>query len=81
MSTCIEVILLQISECLTTAYKNGSFLQVPRLVEFLNKINKSCIAIGADIQTRALSSCFAVDKVDHVVDTMYGDEEPIGQYF
>ncbi|KAL4002632.1 N-acetyltransferase B complex (NatB) non catalytic subunit family protein [Acanthocheilonema viteae] len=67
----------EVSECLTTAYKNGSFLQVPRLVEFLNKISKSFIAVGVDIQTRALSACFAVDKVQLVVDTMYGDEEPI----
>lgn len=51
---------------------------MPRLVEFLNKINKSFIAVGVDIQTRALSACFAVDKVQLVVDTMYGDEEPIG---
>uniref|UniRef100_A0A915PFP9 N-terminal acetyltransferase B complex subunit NAA25 homolog n=1 Tax=Setaria digitata TaxID=48799 RepID=A0A915PFP9_9BILA len=67
----------EISECLTTAYKNGSFLQVPRLVEFLNKINKSFIAVGVDIQVRALSACFAVDKVQIILDTMYGDEEPI----
>ncbi|KAK6102242.1 N-acetyltransferase B complex (NatB) non catalytic subunit family protein [Brugia pahangi] len=67
----------EVSECLTTAYKNGSFLQVPRLVEFLNKVSKSFLAVGVDIQTRALSACFAVDKVQVVVDTMYGDEEPI----
>ncbi|VDK72329.1 unnamed protein product [Gongylonema pulchrum] len=40
-------------------------------------MNKSFIAIGADIQTRALSACFAADKIHHVIDTMYGDEEPI----
>lgn len=74
----IFTFLLQVSECLTTAYKNGSFSQIPRLVEFLSKISKSFIAVGIDIQTRALSACFAVDKVQVVVDTMYGDEEPIG---
>ncbi|MCP9258151.1 N-alpha-acetyltransferase 25, NatB auxiliary [Dirofilaria immitis] len=67
----------EISECLTTAYKNGSFLQVPRLVEFLNKINKSFTAVGVDIQTRALSACFAIDKIQLAIDTIYGDEEPI----
>lgn len=69
---------LQISECLTTAYKNGNFPQVPRLVEFLSKITKSIIAVGADIQSRALSACFAVEKIEHVVDTLNGDHEPIG---
>ncbi|VDK74310.1 unnamed protein product [Litomosoides sigmodontis] len=67
----------EVSECLTTAYKNGSFAQVPRLVEFLNKISKSFIAVGVDIQSRALSACFAIDKVQLVIDTMYGDEELI----
>ncbi|OZC07903.1 hypothetical protein X798_05117 [Onchocerca flexuosa] len=69
-----------VSECLTTAYKNGSFLQIPRLVEFLNRINKSFIAVGVDIQTRALSACFALDKIQLVVDTMYGDEELIDSF-
>ncbi|KHN80265.1 N-terminal acetyltransferase B complex subunit NAA25 -like protein [Toxocara canis] len=67
----------EISECLTTAYKNGNFAQVPRLVKFLSKITKSVIAIGADIQSRALSACFAVEKIEHVVDTLKGDQEPI----
>uniref|UniRef100_F1KUD0 N-terminal acetyltransferase B complex subunit MDM20 homolog n=1 Tax=Ascaris suum TaxID=6253 RepID=F1KUD0_ASCSU len=67
----------EISECLTTAYKNGNFPQVPRLVEFLSKITKSIIAVGADIQSRALSACFAVEKIEHVVDTLNGDHEPI----
>uniref|UniRef100_A0A8R1Y381 N-terminal acetyltransferase B complex subunit MDM20 homolog n=1 Tax=Onchocerca volvulus TaxID=6282 RepID=A0A8R1Y381_ONCVO len=67
----------EVSECLTTAYKNGSFLQIPRLVEFLNRINKSFTAVGVDIQTRALSACFALDKIQLIVDTMYGDEELI----
>ncbi|VDN07180.1 unnamed protein product [Thelazia callipaeda] len=38
------------------------------------------MAVGADILNRALSACFAVDKVQHVIDTMYGDEEPIGNH-
>uniref|UniRef100_A0A9J2Q1Y4 Nucleoporin Nup133/Nup155-like C-terminal domain-containing protein n=1 Tax=Ascaris lumbricoides TaxID=6252 RepID=A0A9J2Q1Y4_ASCLU len=67
----------EISECLTTAYKNGNFPQVPRLVEFLSKITKSIIAVGADIQSRALSACFAIEKIEHVVDTLNGDHEPI----
>lgn len=67
----------EVSECLTTAYKNGNFLQIPRLVSFLSDLSGSTVAIGADVQSRLLSSCFAVDKIQHIVDTMYGDEEAI----
>lgn len=67
----------EISECLTTAYKNGNFLKIPRFINFLSSIMKSVIATGTDIQCRALSACFAVDKIQHVVDTLYGDEESI----
>ncbi|VDD91479.1 unnamed protein product [Enterobius vermicularis] len=64
----------EISESVVTAYENGSFLQIPRLIEFLDAINHSLIATGADIENRALSACFAVDKSQHIVETLFGDE-------
>ncbi|MFH4979510.1 hypothetical protein AB6A40_006219 [Gnathostoma spinigerum] len=67
----------EISECLTTAYKNGNFSQIPRLVKFLDTITKSSMAIGADVESRALSACFAVDKVEHVIETLNGDDDHI----
>uniref|UniRef100_A0A158R648 N-terminal acetyltransferase B complex subunit MDM20 homolog n=1 Tax=Syphacia muris TaxID=451379 RepID=A0A158R648_9BILA len=67
----------EISESIVTAYKNGAFLQIPRLIEFLNAINHSVIAIGADIQNRVLSACFAVKKLQFIVDTLFGDEDII----
>lgn len=69
----------QISECLTTAYKNGTFSQIPYLVEFLLHVSKSIHATASDIRSRHLSACFAMEKIEHVVDTLFGDDDVIGK--
>ncbi|VDN59719.1 unnamed protein product [Dracunculus medinensis] len=66
-----------ISECLTTAYKNGTFSQIPYLVEFLLHVSKSIHATASDIRSRHLSACFAMEKIEHVVDTLFGDDDVI----
>jgi hypothetical protein len=52
----------QVSECLTTAYKNGKFMTIPQLVEFADCWRFSLHATGADVNSRYLAAVFTADR-------------------
>lgn len=67
----------EILECLTNAYKNGKFSQVPRLSELAKTMKKSAQTIACDVQNRFLSSLFILDDIEKTINTLYGDEDAI----
>ncbi|GMT18315.1 hypothetical protein PFISCL1PPCAC_9612, partial [Pristionchus fissidentatus] len=66
----------EISECLVTAYKNGSFTQIEGVVGMRRKMRKSIMAVAADVANRWISAAFSLKVIDHVVTIMKGDDDP-----
>ncbi|KAI1721530.1 n-acetyltransferase B complex (NatB) non catalytic subunit domain-containing protein [Ditylenchus destructor] len=67
----------EVSECVVNAYKNGQFSQVPKLGDFLEKCSRSVFSVATDVMSRSLSSCFAIDALEVVADTLLGDDEVV----
>ncbi|GMR39894.1 hypothetical protein PMAYCL1PPCAC_10089, partial [Pristionchus mayeri] len=66
----------EISECIVSAYKNGSFAQIEGVVGMRRRMRKSIMAVAADVANRWISAAFSLKVIEHVVTIMKGDEDP-----
>uniref|UniRef100_A0A914ULN6 N-terminal acetyltransferase B complex subunit NAA25 homolog n=1 Tax=Plectus sambesii TaxID=2011161 RepID=A0A914ULN6_9BILA len=60
----------EVSDCLTTAYRNGAFPQIPDLVAFSDQSRASYYAVGADVQSRYLAAIFTADSLESLTDRL-----------
>ncbi|CAB3402531.1 unnamed protein product [Caenorhabditis bovis] len=67
----------EIMESVVSAYKNGKFSHIPKLIQLAERMRKSSQAVACDVLNRYLSSLFVIDDVDEAITTCYGDDEPI----
>ncbi|KAI6198092.1 hypothetical protein M3Y94_01303900 [Aphelenchoides besseyi] len=64
-------------ESIVTSNKVTGLDKVPQLVSYLETCRNSLFARGADVMNQTLSACFAVDSLNMVLVTLYGDDERI----
>ncbi|KAI6181474.1 N-terminal acetyltransferase B complex subunit MDM20-like protein [Aphelenchoides besseyi] len=64
-------------ESIVTSNKVTGLEKVPQLINYLETCRNSLFARGADVLNQTLSACFAVDSLNMVLVTLYGDDERI----